>query len=125
MPDTPACGYESSSQKVRARHMGKFANHPNPMSSSETTLRVTVAALMRACGENQTILAQGLRITQGQISRKQRGQAAWSLGDIDALSAHYGVPVPDLLAGPTHAVTKLPHVRRAACIGGSQGVFAT
>ncbi|MEU9057117.1 helix-turn-helix transcriptional regulator [Streptomyces sp. NPDC048384] len=78
---------------------------------------------MRACGENQTALARGLKITQGQVSRKQRGQAIWSLGDIDKLSAHYGVPVPDLLCGPTHAVGKLSHVRLAAVVGGSQEVI--
>jgi len=92
--------------------------------SSEETLRVTVAALMRATGENQTSLARGLRITQGAVSRKQVGKASWSLGDVDRLSAHYGVPVPDLLCGPTHAVEQLPHIRRAAIIGGSQSVLS-
>ncbi|MEV7842237.1 helix-turn-helix domain-containing protein [Streptomyces albidoflavus] len=101
--------------------MGKFAATP---STSEGTLRVTVAALMRACGENQTSLAAGLRITQGQVSRKQTGTAAWSLGDIDRLSAHYGIPVPDLLCGPTHAVGKLSHRRLASVVGGSQEVIA-
>ncbi|WP_200764665.1 helix-turn-helix domain-containing protein [Streptomyces malaysiensis] len=100
--------------------MGKYVNS---LSNSEQRLRITITALMRACGENQTALAQGLRITQGQISRKQNGRASWSLGDVDRLASHYGIPVPDLLAGPSHAVEKLPHVRRAAVIGGSQEVF--
>jgi len=99
--------------------MGKFAN----LSTSEAMLRVTVAALMRACGENQTALARGLRITQGQVSRKQTGAAAWSLGDVDRLSTHYGIPVPDLLCGPTHAVQKLSPARLAAVVGGSQEVI--
>ncbi|MGV9315172.1 helix-turn-helix domain-containing protein [Streptomyces sp. NPDC003691] len=98
---------------MRRRHMG-----------SEKTLQVTVVALMHAAGENQTTLADGLGITQGQVSRKVRGGAAWSLDDIDRLSAHYGIPVPDLLCGPTHAVEKLPARRRAAMIGGTQTVFA-
>lgn len=101
--------------------MGHLASASN---SSEKMLRVTVAALMHACGENQTALSRGLRVTPGQVSRKQSGLAAWSLKDIDRLSAHYGVPVPDLLAGPTRAVEQLPPVRRAPCVGGSQGVFA-
>lgn len=101
--------------------MGKFGS---TLSTSEGTLRITVAALMRACGENQTKLADGLGLTQGQVSRKQAGLAAWSLGDIDSLSRHYGIPVPDLMAGPTHAVEQLPHVRRASLVGGSQGVFS-
>lgn len=100
--------------------MGKFAA---ALSSSESMLRITVAALMRACGETQTSLAAGLRITQGQVSRKQRGQAAWSLGDIDRLSAHYQIPVPDLLCGPSHAVEKLSPRRLAAVVGGSQEVI--
>ncbi|WP_335939987.1 acyltransferase [Streptomyces sp. PTD5-9] len=100
--------------------MGKFSAD---LSTSERTLRITVAALMRACGENQTVLAVGLRLTQGQVSRKQTGRAAWSLGDIDRLSVHYGVPVPDLLCGPTHAVGKLSPRRIAAVIGGSQEVI--
>ncbi|MFK0296897.1 acyltransferase [Streptomyces sp. NPDC090442] len=87
-------------------------------------LRITVAALMRATGDNQTSLAVGLRITQGQVSRKQSGQAAWSLGDLDRLSAHYGVAVPDLLCGPTHAVERLSSHRLAAVVGGSREVIA-
>lgn len=89
--------------------------------SSEATLRVTVAALMRVCGENQTALAKGLRLTQGAISRKQTGGAAWTLHDVDRLSAHYGIAVPDLLAGPTRAVDHLHPARRSAnMIGGTQ-----
>ncbi|MBK6017601.1 helix-turn-helix transcriptional regulator [Streptomyces sp. MBT53] len=100
--------------------MGKLGN---AASTSEATLRITVAALMKACGENQTKLAKGLRITQGQVSRKQNGKAVWSMGDIDKLSAHYGVPVPDLLCGPSHAVSKLSPRRLADMIGGSQEVI--
>ncbi|MCY0961463.1 helix-turn-helix domain-containing protein [Streptomyces sp. H27-H5] len=91
--------------------------------SSEQMLRVTVAALLQATGENQTALARGLRITQGAVSRKQSGGASWSLEDVDRLSAHYGIPVPDLLCGPSYAVEQLPAVRRAALIGGSQQIF--
>ncbi|MGW2456791.1 helix-turn-helix domain-containing protein [Streptomyces sp. NPDC001704] len=101
--------------------MGKFAA---ALSSSERQLRITVAALMRACDENQTSLAAGLGITQGQVSRKQRGQAAWSLGDLDRLSAHYGIPVPDLMRGPTEALQMLDPRRLAAVVGGSQKVIA-
>jgi len=100
--------------------MGKFANR---MMSSEQTLRITVAALMKACGENQTGLAKGLRISQGQVSRKQSGEASWSLGDLDRLSRHYGIPVPDLLAGPTHAAQMLSPARMTEVIGGKQEVI--
>lgn len=101
--------------------MGKFGNS---LSTTEGELRITVAALMKACGENQTKLAEGLRITQGQVSRKQNGKAVWSMGDIDKLSVHYGIPVPDLLSGPSHAVRKLSPRRLADMIGGSQEVIA-
>ncbi|MEU8472814.1 hypothetical protein AB0F30_33890 [Streptomyces sp. NPDC029006] len=43
----------------------------------------------------------------------------WSLGGLDRLAAHYGIPVPELLRGVDHAVW-LPAARRAACIGGTQ-----
>jgi hypothetical protein len=60
-------------------------------------------------------------MTQPAISRKLAGDTAWSLTpDTDKLSAHFGIPVPDLLCGPTHALTKLSVKRRAAVIGGTQ-----
>jgi transcriptional regulator with XRE-family HTH domain len=90
------------------------------MSSSERHLRLTVAALMYATGETQADLGRGLRLSQGQVSRKQAGESSWSLSDLDRLSAHYGIPVPDLLCGADHAVRLLPPARRAASIGGTQ-----
>ncbi|MFE1335850.1 helix-turn-helix domain-containing protein [Streptomyces microflavus] len=90
------------------------------MSSTEQHLRVTVAALMYATGEDQRTLAEGLGLSQSQISRKQTGHAAWSLTDLDRLAAHYGMTVIDLLRGADHAVSRLPDGRRAAAIGGVQ-----
>ncbi|SEF16566.1 BetR domain-containing protein [Streptomyces sp. 2112.2] len=93
------------------------------MSSTERHLRLTVAALMYATGETQADLAKGLRLSQGQVSRKQSGKAggsSWTLADLDKLSAHYGIPVPDLLSGSDHAVGHLPGTRRASTLGGTQ-----
>ncbi|MFJ8314040.1 MULTISPECIES: helix-turn-helix domain-containing protein [unclassified Streptomyces] len=92
------------------------------MSSTEAQLRLTVAALMYATGENQTDLGRGLRLSQGQVSRKQSGLSgsSWTLADIDKLAAHYGIAVPDLLSGADHAVSRLPTRRRAATVGGTQ-----
>ncbi|MFE7412914.1 helix-turn-helix domain-containing protein [Streptomyces laurentii] len=90
------------------------------MRSTAAHLRLTVTALMYAAGERQADLAAGLGITQGQVSRKQGGTAHWSLDDLDRLSAHYGIPVPDLVCGADHAVTRLPAARRAAHLGGTQ-----
>ncbi|MEU3423611.1 helix-turn-helix transcriptional regulator [Streptomyces murinus] len=93
------------------------------MPSTAGYLRLTVAALMFATGETQADLAQGLKLSQGQVSRKQSGGAkgsSWSLDDLDKLSAHYGIPVPELLRGADHAVRLLPAARRAECIGGTQ-----
>ncbi|MCZ4103548.1 helix-turn-helix domain-containing protein, partial [Streptomyces sp. H39-C1] len=84
------------------------------MSSTEAVLRMTVAALMRATGERQDDLGRGLRLSQAQVSRKQSGRSMWSLTDLDRLSAHYGVAVPDLLCGMDHAVNKLSPRRRTA-----------
>ncbi|MER6319428.1 acyltransferase [Streptomyces sp. NPDC001581] len=71
---------------------------------TEELLRLTVAALMTRTGERQNVLADGLGLSQAQISRKQAGRQHWSLEDVDGLAAHFGLHVLDLLAGPTHAV---------------------
>ncbi|MFJ9310755.1 acyltransferase [Streptomyces cyaneofuscatus] len=83
------------------------------MPSTEATLRLTVAALMRLTGERQTDLAAVIRISQTPISRKQSGAATWTLDNLDRLSAHYGIPVPDLVAG----IQCLPARRRAPLVG--------
>lgn len=93
------------------------------MPSTAAHLRLTVAALMFATSETQADLAQGLGLSQGQVSRKQAGGtkgSSWSLDDLDKLSAHYGIPAPELLRGSDHAVNLLPAARRAECIGGTQ-----
>jgi len=76
--------------------------------STPKTFRATITALMRATGETQAQLASGLRLSQGQISRKQSGRHEWSLSDLDKVSAHYGIAVWDLVAGPEVALSKLP-----------------
>ncbi|MFF4692550.1 helix-turn-helix domain-containing protein [Streptomyces sp. NPDC001307] len=75
-------------------------------------VRSAVAALLHATGESQTDLATALGVSQAQVSRRQSGSAAWSLADCDAVAAHYGLDVLDLLAGPTRAVEALPAARR-------------
>ena len=95
------------------------------MSSTEAHLRVTVAALMYATGETQSDLGRGISLSQGQVSRKQGGGSSWTLGDLDNLSAHYGIPAPELLRGADHAVKLLHPSRRAATIGGIQTTIST
>jgi hypothetical protein len=87
---------------------------PKRMMSTEAELRLTVGALLALTGEKQRDLAAAIGITQTQISRKQAGKVSWSLADCDRLSDHYGIPVPDLLSGPTRATTLLPEGRRTA-----------
>ncbi|MGW1278826.1 acyltransferase [Streptomyces tsukubensis] len=82
--------------------------------STEATLRLTVAAIMQLTRERQTDVGAGTGLSQLQISRKQSGKTAWTLSDVDALSAHWGIPVLDLLAGPTHATAALPADRATA-----------
>ncbi|MFF4771055.1 helix-turn-helix domain-containing protein [Streptomyces sp. NPDC001255] len=89
------------------------------MMTTEEVLRATVSALSQRTGERQTALAAALGLTQAQVSRRQRGAASWTLADVDRLAAHWGMPVLDLLAGPTHALGKLPADRVVAC-GGEQ-----
>ncbi|MFI5672715.1 helix-turn-helix domain-containing protein [Streptomyces sp. NPDC051704] len=74
------------------------------MMGVEELLRLTVAALMTRTGERQNNLADGLGLSQAQVSRKQGGRQHWSLEDVDQLAKHFGLHVLDLLAGPTHAV---------------------
>ncbi|MEU6283992.1 helix-turn-helix transcriptional regulator [Streptomyces sp. NPDC047028] len=78
----------------------------------EERMRSAVAALLHAAGESQAGLASALGVSQAQVSRRQSGVAAWSLTDCEAVAAHYGIDVLDLLAGPTRATEALPVTRR-------------
>ncbi|WP_425580992.1 helix-turn-helix domain-containing protein [Streptomyces thermoalcalitolerans] len=80
--------------------------------SLDERVRAAVAALLHATGESQTDLAAALGVGQAQVSRRQSGITAWSLTDCDAVAAHYGIDVLELLAGPTRAVESLPRERR-------------
>jgi len=76
------------------------------------SVRSAVASLLHATGESQTTLAAALGVSQAQVSRRQSGSAAWSLDDCDAVAAHFGIDVLDLMAGPTRASEALPDTRR-------------
>ncbi|MGW7296504.1 helix-turn-helix domain-containing protein [Streptomyces sp. NPDC054829] len=80
--------------------------------SLDDRVRSAVAALLHATGETQTELAAALGVSQAQVSRRQSGTAVWSLADCDAVAAHYGIDVMDLVAGPTRASEALPPGRR-------------
>ncbi|PWI13791.1 acyltransferase [Streptomyces sp. Act143] len=82
-------------------------------------VRSSVAALLHATGESQADVAVALGVSQAQVSRRQSGSAAWSLADCDALAAHFGIDVLDLLAGPTRACETLP-VRRRRSAGSTE-----
>ncbi|MGW6260522.1 helix-turn-helix domain-containing protein [Streptomyces sp. NPDC055085] len=77
-------------------------------------VRATVAALMYTTGDSQASLATVLGVTQGQVSRRQSGSAAWSLDDCEILARHYGIDVLDLFAGPTTACEALPDGQRTS-----------
>ncbi|MCX4706461.1 helix-turn-helix transcriptional regulator [Streptomyces sp. NBC_01373] len=80
--------------------------------SLDERARSAVAALLHATGESQADLAAALGVSQTQVSRRQTGEAAWSLAACDAVAAHYGIDGLDLLAGPTRATEVLPAERR-------------
>ncbi|GAA2638891.1 helix-turn-helix transcriptional regulator [Streptomyces axinellae] len=84
------------------------------MMSTEEMLRATVAALLSRTGERQAELAGAVGLSATALSRRQSGRATWSLDDVDRLSAHWGIAVPDLLTGITHAVDCLPTDRLPA-----------
>ncbi|MEU6284945.1 helix-turn-helix transcriptional regulator [Streptomyces sp. NPDC047028] len=81
------------------------------MSLSER-VRAAVAALMHTTGDSQASLAAVLGVSQGQVSRRQSGTAAWSLDDCELLAVHYGIDVLDLFAGPTSACEALTDRQR-------------
>ncbi|MGW7427829.1 helix-turn-helix domain-containing protein [Streptomyces sp. NPDC054813] len=78
----------------------------------EERVRSSVAALLYATGESQSALGAVLGVSQAQVSRRQRGSAAWTLADCEAVAAHYGIDVLDLMAGPTRAAEALSAARR-------------
>ncbi|WP_413760929.1 helix-turn-helix domain-containing protein [Streptomyces sp. MMBL 11-3] len=82
--------------------------------SLDERVRSAVAALLHLSGESQTGLAAALGVSQAQVSRRQSGTAAWSLADCEAVAAHYGIDVLDLLSGPTRAGESLRAERRRA-----------
>jgi antitoxin component HigA of HigAB toxin-antitoxin module len=76
--------------------------------SLSSRLRASVVTLMHLTGESQRDLAAVLGISQGQVSRRQSGSAAWTLEQCEVLAAHWGIDALDLLAGPTRASEALP-----------------
>ncbi|MFE5889784.1 helix-turn-helix domain-containing protein [Streptomyces sp. NPDC056468] len=93
--------------------------------SLDERVRSAVAALLHATGESQTDLAAALGRSQAQVSRRQSGTAVWSLADCDAVAAHYGIDVLELLAGPTRATESLPARRRRVAGRHTPAVRAT
>ncbi|WP_431031779.1 helix-turn-helix domain-containing protein [Streptomyces sp. P6-2-1] len=78
------------------------------VTSLSARLRASVATLMYLTGQSQRDLAGVLGISQGQVSRRQSGTAAWSLEQCEKLAAHWGIDALDLLAGPGRATEALP-----------------
>jgi len=78
--------------------MGTFRN------PTQSELVQIVAANVRAeaarRGFNQTSLGEAIGQAQSAVSRKWRGQRAWSLDDLEALSVALRVPVTLLVATP-------------------------
>lgn len=81
------------------------------MSSSQSRLRATLAALMQVTGESQDDLARALRITQATFSRKQGKRTKWTLDDCDKIALHYGISICDLLGGTDAALNALERNR--------------
>ncbi|WP_371493431.1 hypothetical protein OG871_39270 [Kitasatospora sp. NBC_00374] len=90
--------------------------------STLQTLRITVAALRQVTEETQAQLAAGISLTQDKVSRRQSGASAWTLDDVDALAAHWGLDVLELLAGPTRATEA--YTARQSGVGPVPATFA-
>jgi hypothetical protein len=82
--------------------------------STLESLRLAVAVLQQQTRQTQAQLGAGIGLTQDKVSRRQSGLAAWTLDEADALAAHFGITVLELLAGPTTAVqAHAKHMARA------------
>jgi hypothetical protein len=76
-------------------------------------LRGTVDVLMRAGNDDQAAIGRAIGLTQGQVSRKQNGKAAWTLDDCDRLAAYWSITVPQLLSGsPVALDAAWPAIKR-------------
>lgn len=65
---------------------------------------------MQLRGVNQKTLARALGCSNSTITRRLDGERPWRVEDLDALAAHFGVPLAALLVPP--AVDELAQRRR-------------
>lgn len=77
-----------------------MARYGVAMDDTQERIGESVRALAAAFRERQEDLAAVLGISQVSTSKKFRGLTRWSLDDLQALSAHYGVTLEQLTAGP-------------------------
>jgi transcriptional regulator with XRE-family HTH domain len=71
---------------------------PEPASLQEVITRV-VRFLMTDFGRTQANVATALGVSQPQVSQRLLGKTAWSIEDLDRLSAYFGVTVAELVGG--------------------------
>ncbi len=74
-------------------------------------LRATVATLLHETGESQAGLAEAIRVSQAQVSRRQNGAGSLGPRRLRSPGAHFGIDVMDLLAGPSPAFQALQRKR--------------
>lgn len=67
---------------------------------SQMRLTESVRVLVVLFGDNNAILARVLGQSASSAASKRTGRVAWTDEDLARLSAHYGVTVEKLRAGP-------------------------
>lgn len=74
----------------------------------------TALSLLRRCGETVTDLAASLGQDRTNVSAKIHGSRLWTVDDLDLIADHFGISLPELLAGTRAALDALPRERRAS-----------
>lgn len=78
--------------------------------NSAAAASAAVREALRARGIRQSDAARVLGLSQPALSDRLRGRTPFTLADLDALAAHLGVTVAELLEPPAELVDESPAV---------------
>lgn len=86
------------------------------MISTQERMRETVRAVRAWTGETVAGLAGSVGMSQPNLSEKLGGKLRFSMDDVDAIAAHWGLTFADLLHGfeGLQENGRLPYAARAA-----------
>jgi hypothetical protein len=81
--------------------------------SNQRNITESVKALAAVFGDTNAALAKVLNLSESSAAGKRSGRINWTLADVGALAAHYGVRSEQLLAGPRAWLGLPDHDERA------------